>query len=88
MSCICGGGLLSRRIIECPNCGKRSRVLTQHSLGGYVETSFCGKCGIAWQDGEFLDNDKKKSIKFVKENWKYGRTLREVVDELMEDMKE
>ena len=87
MSCICGGGLLSREVRICPMCEKRVRILTQHSFGGYIMTSFCGKCGAAWQDGELLNNDRKYSIKFVKENWQYGRTLKKVIDELMKDMK-
>jgi hypothetical protein len=49
-------------------------------------TSFCGKCGAAWQDGELLNTDRNHNIKFVKENWKHGRTLRKVMDELMEEM--
>jgi hypothetical protein len=88
MSCICGGGLLSREIRICPICDKRTRILTQHSFGGYVTTSFCGSCGAAIQDGELLDNDREHSKKFVKENWKYGRSFKEVLDELMKDMQE
>ena len=70
----------------CPSCEKRTRILTQHSMGGYITTHFCGHCGQAWQDGEYLNNDKKRSIQFVKENWKHGRTLKIVLDELMKNM--
>ena len=86
MNCVCGGGLLSREIRMCPVCDKKSRILTQHSFGGYITTNFCGRCGAAWQDGELLCPDKERRIRFVKENWKYGRPFKEVLDELMKDM--
>lgn len=84
--CVCGGGLLSRKYRFCPICDKKSRILTQHSFGGYVTTNFCGRCGAAWQDGELLNNDKKHTINFVKDNWKFGRPLKKVLDELMKEM--
>lgn len=51
-----------------------------------MTTNFCGRCGAAWQDGELLDNDKEHTIKFVKENWKFGRSVEIVMDELMKEM--
>ena len=85
--CVCGGGLLSRRIYVCPVCGVRSRQLTQHSFGGYVTTTFCGVCGSARQDGEVLDNDPARGKKFVKENWKYGKPIKDVINQLVLEMK-
>lgn len=83
---VCGGGLLSRHIFICPVCGARSRQLTQHSFGGYVITTFCGKCGSASQDGEVLDNDPERGKKFVRENWKHGQPLAAVINQITSEM--
>ena len=90
MSCICGGGLLSRSLRKCPVCDKKARIITQHSFGGYVCTNFCGRCGEAWQDGELLKSnkeDKARHIRYVKENWKNANSTRIVLDVLMKEMK-
>ena len=87
---VCGGGSLSREIFKCPICEKRSRILSQHSFSGYVVTNFCGSCGNAWQDGVLLDSDKEDLVrhkKYVKENWKYGRPLKEVIEENLKELR-
>jgi hypothetical protein len=88
---ICGGGLLSRGIWRCPICKKRTRHLSQHSFGGYVTTHFCGGCGAVTQDGEWICRSKKDRahyIQYVRDNWKFGRPLETVLDEMLKEMTE
>jgi transcription elongation factor Elf1 len=87
--CICGGGLLSRSILKCPACKKRTRVLHQHSFGGYVVTAFCGHCGATWQDDGYTRHSKEEAEhykQFVKNNWKNANSLKIVFDVLLKEM--